>query len=98
MKISKTFFRRIVVFSQLMLIALVSVAKIKAQTRSIDLSFNAVLSKDGSGGNFVVQPDGKIISSAETFQPSAAFRVRDWRGSSLTELWIRVSFRQERTI
>jgi len=62
MKISKTFFRRIVVFSQLMLIALVSVAAIKAQTSSVDLSFNAVLSKDVSGGgNFVVQPDGKII-------------------------------------
>ena len=62
MKISKTFFKRIVVFSQLTLIALISISAAKAQLSAVDLSFNAVLSKEISGGgNFVTQPDGKII-------------------------------------
>ena len=61
MKISKTFFRRIVVFSQLMLIALISISATKAQISGVDSSFNAILSKDAGLTSFVTQSDGKII-------------------------------------
>ncbi|MDQ3748295.1 MAG: hypothetical protein M3367_04650, partial [Acidobacteriota bacterium] len=62
MKILKTFFRRIVVFSQLMLIALVLMSTAKAQTSGVDLSFNAVPEKNStSAANFILQPDNKVI-------------------------------------
>ena len=54
-------FKRIFTFAQLILIAFTVTSVIKAQTSGVDLSFNAVLSKDADGGNFTLQPDGKIL-------------------------------------
>ncbi len=65
MTISHTFFKRIFIFTQMLAIALVSISAVKAQTSSVDLSFNAILSKEVGGGNFTLQPDGKIIVFGE---------------------------------
>ncbi len=68
MNISQTAFRRIFIFVQLVLIAFVSASAITAQSSSVDVSFNAVISKerDDSGNlvqpNFTLQPDGKILT------------------------------------
>ncbi len=63
MILSQTFFKRISIFTLVFLMAFVSVSTIKAQSSEVDLSFNAALSKDsGFSGNFVLQPDGKILA------------------------------------
>ncbi len=53
---------------QLILVAFVSISTIAAQSSSVDLSFNAVVSKDRDQNNnliqsnFTLQPDGKILT------------------------------------
>jgi uncharacterized delta-60 repeat protein len=62
MILSQIFLKRISVFTLAFLIAFVSVSAIKAQISEVDLSFNALLSRDvGGGDNFTLQPDGKIL-------------------------------------
>ena len=58
------FSKRSLIFLWLLIVAFVSLTSISAQTSSVDLSFNALISEVGSGGfsNFVPQPDGKILS------------------------------------
>ncbi len=54
---------RISIFTLVLLMSFVSVSAIKAQSSEVDLSFNAVPSNDsGFSGNFVLQPDGKILA------------------------------------
>ncbi len=63
MILSQTFFMRISIFTLVLLMSFVLVSAIKAQSSEVDLSFNAVPSKDsGFSGNFVLQPDGKILA------------------------------------
>ena len=68
MKISPTISTRIFIFVQLILIAFISVSAITAQSSSVDLSFNAVISKDTdrnglpAQSDFTLQPDGKILT------------------------------------
>ena len=47
---------------QLVLIAFVSISTLTAQTGGVDPTFNPVISKDTTGGNFTLQPDGKILT------------------------------------
>ncbi len=61
MNIYQAFFKHIYIFVRLILIAFISISAVNAQTSSVDLTFNAVISKDTTGGNFVLQPDGKIL-------------------------------------
>ena len=56
-KFSKSFF----VSAQLFLIAFVSITAAQAQSSSVDLSFNAIVSKDDGFRGFRLQPDGKIL-------------------------------------
>ncbi len=58
----KTLFKRITIFAQLFLLALVSVTAISAQSGSIDPTFNAIISRQINGGSFTLQPDGKILT------------------------------------
>ncbi len=62
MNTSQTFFKRHFIFMQLILIAFISISAVKAQTSSVDLSFNAIPEKNStSTANFTLQPDNKII-------------------------------------
>ncbi len=56
------FSKRPGVFVQLFFIAFVLVSTINAQTSGVAASFNPVISKDVDGGNFTLQPDGKILT------------------------------------
>lgn len=47
--------------AKLFLLTVIFSATLQAQSSSVDLSFNAVVSKDINGGNFTLQPDGKIL-------------------------------------
>ncbi|MEO8073910.1 MAG: delta-60 repeat domain-containing protein, partial [Acidobacteriota bacterium] len=73
MNISQTTFKRVFIFVQLILIAFVSISTVTAQSSSLDLSFNPIISKDryNNGNliqpNFTLQPDGKILTYG-TFQ------------------------------
>ncbi len=57
----QTIYRRFFVAAQLFLLTFVSINVVQAQSSSVDLSFNTVISKDTGGGNFTLQPDGKIL-------------------------------------
>ena len=62
MILSQTLRQRVSILSLFFLMVLTSVSAVKAQLNQVDLSFNALVSKDtAGGGNFVLQPDGKII-------------------------------------
>jgi uncharacterized delta-60 repeat protein len=63
MNVSHKFFKRALVFAQLLIIALVSTSIVKAQTTSsVDATFNAVIAKEVGFNNFTLQPDGKILT------------------------------------
>ncbi|MCA1624669.1 MAG: hypothetical protein LC778_12895 [Acidobacteria bacterium] len=57
----QTICRRFFVAAQLFLLTFVSINAAQAQSSGVDLSFNAVISKDAGGGGFTLQPDGKIL-------------------------------------
>lgn len=67
MNFSHTLFKRASIVAQMLIIALVSISAIKAQTGGVDSTFNAVVSKntDVNGSplsqRFTLQPDGKIL-------------------------------------
>ncbi len=56
MNLSKTIVKRLAIFMQLLLIAFVAVSIVKAQTNSVDLSFNAIPEK-----NSIVTPTTNFI-------------------------------------
>ncbi len=68
MNITRTISKRVFIFVQLILIAFALVSTITAQSSSVDLSFNAIISKDTDNNglpvqsNFTLQPDGKILT------------------------------------
>ena len=70
---SRTTSKRIFIFTQLILIAFVSISAVAAQTSSVDSTFNPIISKNTNQfgnaiqSNFTVQPDGKILAYG-TFQ------------------------------
>lgn len=62
MNLYQTISRRISAITNLFLLTLVLTVTMQAQTSSVDLSFNATPSREsGYVGNFVFQPDGKIL-------------------------------------
>ncbi|HLM62489.1 MAG TPA: hypothetical protein VK308_16935, partial [Pyrinomonadaceae bacterium] len=62
MKATRTYLKRVVIFSLILLATLVFGSAADAQINSVDLSFNAIPDKDAaSPANFILQPDGKII-------------------------------------
>ncbi|MBA3335837.1 MAG: delta-60 repeat domain-containing protein, partial [Acidobacteria bacterium] len=68
MNLHQTILRRISSAANLFLLTLVLTVTMQAQSSSVDLSFNATPSREsGSVGNFVLQPDGKILILGGTF-------------------------------
>ncbi|MEJ7699626.1 MAG: delta-60 repeat domain-containing protein [Pyrinomonadaceae bacterium] len=60
--------RRFSVFTKLFLLTVILSATIQAQSSGVDLSFNATPSRESAYvGNFVLQPDGKILILGGTF-------------------------------
>jgi uncharacterized delta-60 repeat protein len=56
-------YKKTFIYTQILLICvLLGYSASYAQTASVDLSFNAVLSKETGAGNFALQPDGKILA------------------------------------
>ena len=58
-------FSRTRFFVQLVFIAFILISTVNAQTSGIAASFNPIISKDVDGGNFTLQPDGKILTFGE---------------------------------
>ena len=58
----KAFIKHLSIFLQLILIAFITFSEVEAQTGTVALTFNAVISKSVTASGFTVQPDGKILS------------------------------------
>ncbi|MGI8788391.1 MAG: FG-GAP-like repeat-containing protein [Pyrinomonadaceae bacterium] len=62
MNLPKIYFKRFIIFSLVFLTTAISGLSIKAQTSGVDLSFNAIPSKEPAVSiNFTLQSDGKIL-------------------------------------
>lgn len=78
MNISRMIFKRVFIFVQLFLTAFVLISAVTAQTSSVDLSFNAVITNDndvaGSVTTLAIQSDGNIIVAGGFTQVNGVLR------------------------